>query len=188
MFGLHHALLVKTDCPYSLRHMYDTCCRVSDYLNSIEHNTQIILDMVIPFSENSEVDNLLQPAFLPFRRKYQYNLKILSSIKLSLVIISNLGAKVSEVLLGRFAFLPWGWFCLKSLPTTGNRNASLLQVSFLWSALWFPVLLCPRGDTAAVSCLPSRWTWKIQSGHSHSLLGMHITCDPGEHSVCLDLR
>lgn len=87
--------------------------------------------MVIPFSQNSEVDYLLQPAFLPFRRKYQYNLKILSSVKLSLVIISNLGTKVSEVLLGRFAFLPWGWFRLKSLPTTGNRNAPLFQLSFL---------------------------------------------------------
>lgn len=76
----------------------------------------------------------------------------MSNIKLSLVVIRNLGAKVS----GRIR-----WVCISSvgvvfylnfLPTVGVINISMfLQASF--SSV--PLLLCLYGDAAAISSLSS---------------------------------
>lgn len=90
---------------------------------------------------------------------------------MSLVIIKNLELKVflflfrslmpfqrelkfiSEVLLGRFAFLELGvMFYLNSLPTLGIINI----FRYLYSVSSLPIFLCKCGDAVPISCLLSK--------------------------------
>lgn len=78
---------------------------------------------------NREVDNHPEPDFYLWGKKLIY-FKIKSNIKLSLVVIRNLAAKVSGCI---------RWVCISSvevvfylnfLPTVGFINISMFQASF----------------------------------------------------------
>lgn len=103
-------------------------------------------------------------------------LKIMSSIKQPWVIISNLGAKVSEVLLGRFCICRGGFVLFKFPAYCWHYKHLFASEIFSLKCLVASCLAVPTWRCYCCFLPFAQMACKFRVATVSSVLGMHVIC------------